>query len=263
MTNLQLPVFYAPNGKRWKRARFFAVSLSTIVVILIGIFFFSLYVTPFMPSFSIRAKPILSQNNGLPIPETTDSNNSPSQFQSNLSENGSRPLTVGFYVNYDDTSYASLKRNIEKIDWLSPEWVRLSDGDNPLVTEFDQKALDLIHKEKPQMPILPLVQNYKDEVWNSQILARQVATKESRQKLIDALTKMVEDNKFAGLTVDLEEVPLKSQANLFEFMKSLYATFHARGWLVAQAVPFDNPDWNYKAYADFSDYLMLMAYDEH
>ncbi len=263
MKNLQLPIFYAPNGKRWKRARLFAVSLSTIIIILIGIFFFSLYVTPFLPSFSIRAKTILSQNNDSPTPESVDSNEDSSQFQANLYDGGVRPLTVGFYVNYDDTSYASLKRNIEKIDWLAPEWVRLQDGDNPLVPDFDQKAIDLIRKEKPQMPILPLVQNYKDEVWNSQILARLVATKESRQKLIDALTKMVEDNKFAGLTIDLEEVPQKSQANLFEFMKSLYAAFHARGWMVAQAVPFDNPDWNYKAYADFSDYLMLMAYDEH
>lgn len=263
MTNLQLPVFYAPNGKRWKRTRFFAVSLSTIIAILIAIFFFSLYVTPFLPSFSIRAKSILSQNNGSVVPEDIDSNDNPSQFQPNLSERENRPTTVGFYVNWDDTSYASLKRNIEKIDWFAPEWIRLQDGENPLVLDFDQKALDFIHKEKPNMPILPLVQNYKNEVWNSQILARQVATKESRQKLIDILAKTVEDNKFAGLTVDLEEVPKASQANLYEFMKSLYAAFHARGWLVAQAVPFDNPDWNYKAYADFSDYLMLMAYDEH
>jgi cellulose synthase/poly-beta-1,6-N-acetylglucosamine synthase-like glycosyltransferase/peptidoglycan/xylan/chitin deacetylase (PgdA/CDA1 family)/spore germination protein YaaH len=263
MTNLQLPVFYAPNGKRWKRARFFAVFISVIIAILIGVFFFSLYVTPFMPSFSIRAKPILSQNNGPSLPAATDPNTTSGQFQPKLTENGNRPLTIGFYVNYDDTSYASLKRNIDKIDWLSPEWVRLQDGDNPLVLDFDEKALDLIRKEKPNMPILPLVQNYKDEVWSPQILARQVATKDARQKLIDALTKMVEDNKFAGLTIDLEEVPLKSQANLFEFMKALYAAFHVRGWMVAQAVPFDNPDWNYKAYADFSDYLMLMAYDEH
>jgi len=263
MTNLPLPVFYNPNGKRWKRTRIFAFSLSTFIAILIGVFFFSLYVTPFLPSFSIRAKPILAQNNTSPSVENFDSNETPSRFDSNLPPDGNRPTTVGFYVNWDDTSYASLKRNIEKIDWFSPEWIRLQDGDNPLILDFDQKALDLIHKEKSNMPILPLVQNYKDEVWNPQILARAVATKESRQKLIDTLSKTVEDNKFAGLTIDLEEVPMKSQANLFEFMKSLYEAFHARGLLVAQTVPFDNPDWNYKAYADFSDYLMLMAYDEH
>ena len=136
MTNLQLPVFYAPNGKRWKRARIFAVSLSTLVIILIGIFFFSLYVTPFLPSFSIRAKTILSQNNGLPAPAAVETSDNSSQFQASSSDGGEHPLTVGFYVNYDDTSYASLKRNIDKIDWLAPEWIRLRDGDDPLVLRF-------------------------------------------------------------------------------------------------------------------------------
>jgi cellulose synthase/poly-beta-1,6-N-acetylglucosamine synthase-like glycosyltransferase/peptidoglycan/xylan/chitin deacetylase (PgdA/CDA1 family)/spore germination protein YaaH len=264
MTNLQSPVFYAPNGKRWKRTRIFALSLSGFIVVLTGIFFFSLYVTPFLPSFSIRAKPIVSQNNSSQSSENADSSEMPTRFESNpATTNENRPTTVGFYVNWDDTSYASLKRNIDKIDWFSPEWIRLQDGEDPLVLDFDAKALDLIHKEKPGMPILPLVQNYKNEIWNPQILARAVATESSRRKLIDALTKTVEDNKFAGLTIDLEEVPPKSQNNLFDFMKALYETFHARGLLVAQTVPFDNPDWNYKAYADFSDYLMLMAYDEH
>lgn len=264
MTNLQTPVFYNPNGKRWKRARLLAFFFSTLIVGLTGIFFFSLYATPFLPAFSIRPRPVSAQNNLLPpTAENYDSNEMPSRPESNLSESGNRPTTVGFYVNWDDTSYASLKRNIEKIDWFSPEWIRLSDGDHPLILDYDRKALDLIRKEKPEMPILPLVQNYKDEVWNPQILARAVATKDARQKLIEALVKTVEDNKFAGLTIDLEEVPQKSQDDLFEFMKALYAEFHARGLLVAQTVPFDNPDWNYKAYADFSDYLMLMAYDEH
>ena len=32
---------------------------------------------------------------------------------------------------------------------------------------------------------------------------------------------------------------------------------------MAEAVPFDNPDWDYKAYANVTDYQMLMAYDQH
>ena len=46
-------------------------------------------------------------------------------------------------------------------------------------------------------------------------------------------------------------------------MQELHTTFAAKGLLVAQAVPFDDPDWNYKAYSAASDYLILMAYDQH
>jgi cellulose synthase/poly-beta-1,6-N-acetylglucosamine synthase-like glycosyltransferase/peptidoglycan/xylan/chitin deacetylase (PgdA/CDA1 family)/spore germination protein YaaH len=234
----------------------------TIVTILLASFLFSLFATPFLPFLSIRAKAILannsSQNNG-------DVSNTATESANPNIENSStpRPTSIGFYVNWDDTSYASLKRNIDKLDWFAPEWIRLKDGDDPLVRDFDQKALDLIHQEKPNMPILPLVQNYVNEQFNSEILAREVATPESRQKLINALVKTVEDNKFAGLTVDLEEVPRSSQNNLYQFMKELHATFQTHNWIIAQAVPFDNPDWDYKAYAQMTDYMMLMAYDEH
>lgn len=184
-------------------------------------------------------------------------------------DNGSqaRPLSIGFYVNWDDSSYSSLKRNLQQLDWLVPEWIRLGDakGNNgdPLVRDIDPKALDLIRRERPQMPILPLVQNYKNEEWNSDLLARAVNDEASRQNLVGALLRLVDENKFGGVTIDLEEVPATSQASLLRFMTELQAAFHEHNLLVAQAVPFDNPDWNYKEYAAVTDYLMLMGYDEH
>ena len=39
--------------------------------------------------------------------------------------------------------------------------------------------------------------------------------------------------------------------------------FAARKWIVAIAVPADDPDWNLTAYAAVTDKLFLMAYDEH
>lgn len=262
MKELQAPVFYEPRGRRWKRARILIILVSLTLAVFLTIFFGSLFYSPALPDFSIRSNKIVAQSgdSGEDAPVSNDATTPANLVNNNLAH----PVTVGFYVNYDDTSYASLKRNMDKIDWLAPEWIRLGGNDSaPLIMDYDQKALDLIHKEKPSMPILPLVQNYKDEVWNSDILAAAVATEQSRQKLIAALAKTVEDNKFAGLTIDLEEVPKASQANLFEFMKEISAAFHERGWKIAQAVPFDNPDWNYKEYASISDYLMLMAYDEH
>ena len=46
-------------------------------------------------------------------------------------------------------------------------------------------------------------------------------------------------------------------------MQELHSTFAAKNLLVVQAVPFDDPDWNYKAYSAANDYLILMAYDQH
>ena len=178
--------------------------------------------------------------------------------------NEGKPLAIGFFVNWDDSSLASLRQNINNLDWVVPEWIRLSGDENaPLVLDIPDDALEFIQTTKPDMPVLPLLQNYKDEKWNSDILLRTISTESQRQKLIASLLQTIEKYKFGGLTIDIEEVPQSAQTNLFTFMRELRAEFQTRGLILAQAVPFDNPDWNYKAYASVTDYLMLMAYDQH
>src|SRR6185369_6645240 len=175
-----------------------------------------------------------------------------------------RPIAVGFYVNWDFSSYTSLKQNIDQLDWVVPEWIRLSGEDqDPLVLDIDGKALDLVHQRRPEMPILPLVQNYKNEQWNSDVLVRSISTEEQRRKLITSLLDVVAKNGFGGLTIDIEEVAASSQTNLYIFVDELHQEFRDRNLILAQAVPFDNSDWNYSAFANITDYLMLMAYDQH
>ncbi len=177
-----------------------------------------------------------------------------------------RPLSVGFFINWDESSYESLKRNLDHLDWVIGEWSHLQkvpDGANPLATDVHIPALNWIRLNRPQTRILPMVQNVIDEKWQGDLLARSIADEPHRQLLINSLTSFVQDNKFAGICVDFEEPPAAAQPNLLTFMQELHATFAARGLVVVQAVPFDDPDWNYKAYSAASDFLILMAYDQH
>src|SRR5215213_418487 len=174
-----------------------------------------------------------------------------------------RPLSVGFFINWDESSYESLKRNLDHMDWVVAEWSHLQDDANPLATDVHIPALNWIRLTRPEVRILPMVQNVMNEKWQGDLLARTIADEPHRQNLIRSLTSFVEDNKFAGICVDFEEPPPSAQANLLTFMQELHSTFVAKNLLVVQAVPFDDPDWNYKAYAAASDYLILMAYDQH
>ncbi len=174
-----------------------------------------------------------------------------------------RPLAIGFYVNWDDSSYESLKRHLDQLDQLVPEWLWLQAGDQPLVSEIDPRALDMIHNRRPDLPIIPMIHNMKDGEWEPQTLARQIADEASRSRLVNELARFVDDNHFQGVCVDFEGAPGASQKNLLAFMRQLHEEFNRRNWTVMQVVPFDDPDWNYRAYAAASDYLMLTAYDEH
>nr|HQU84290.1 polysaccharide deacetylase family protein [Pyrinomonadaceae bacterium] len=279
-------IFFDAKGKRRRYTSRIGLLIGFAALILIGIFVTSLFKTPIIPQLHLKPSPNSVneyskdyQKNAQEIAKDEDTKRkkvkeekikkSEAFFASNpqptpISKSNGKPLAIGFYVNWDDSSYTSLKRNYEQLDWLVPEWIRLSgDSNNPLALDIDQKAVDLIRQEKPSMPILPLVQNYKNEQWNSAILSKAIETEESRQNLINSLLKTVNENKFGGITIDLEEVPSGTQSNLYKFMVALHQRFAENNLIVAQAVPFNNPDWNYKSYSDVTDYLMLMAYDQH
>ncbi|HEV7642640.1 MAG TPA: glycosyltransferase [Pyrinomonadaceae bacterium] len=290
------PVFFDSKGKRGRifKVTWLIITLASTVLFLF--FALSLLINPFLPE--VKLKPVYpalanAKPNLLELPPTSRHEAQLKQItqkvktekitrqkrieqaraqraqidpakQAALLKTPDHELAIGFYVNWDDSSYISLKRNIDRLDWLVPEWIRLSGDENsPLVLDFDQNAIDYIQQKKPSMPILPLVQNYKNEEWNSGILAQAIGSEAARANLINSLLDTVQKNKFGGLTIDLEEVPESSQADLFTFMTELHQAFGEKGLLLAQAVPFDNPAWDYPAYAKVNDYLMLMAYDQH
>jgi spore germination protein YaaH len=179
---------------------------------------------------------------------------------------GSKPLAIAFCINWDESSYASLQRNLNHLDWLVPQWVHLQDpagSAGPIGTELDPPALDLIRETRPQIRIFPMVQNLVNDQWNSDYLVRSLADEQSRQRLVSALTTFVDQYKFSGVCIDFEELPTASQPNLLKFMQTLHAAFQVRNLVVMQAVPFDSEEWDYKQYAAANDYLMLMAYDQH
>jgi cellulose synthase/poly-beta-1,6-N-acetylglucosamine synthase-like glycosyltransferase/peptidoglycan/xylan/chitin deacetylase (PgdA/CDA1 family)/spore germination protein YaaH len=296
------PVFYDPLGRRWRTVRRTYLALGIAVTAITAIFIASVLVNPLLPRLNLRPlqnlpqtyrikpqPPAVLQNPSeakakkaqeelkkaylqtravparrseltpiVPAPATTPLP-APASFTA-------KQLAIGFYINWDESSYTSLERNLDHLDWVVAQWAHLvdaKDGSSPLGIELDAKALNLIRERRPQTSIIPMVQNLSDEKWEKDLLARAVADEGSRQRLIAALSQFVEQNKFAGLCVDFEEPTSQTQPNLLRFMQELHAAFQSRGWVVVQAVPFDDAEWNYREYSAATDYLMLMAYDEH
>jgi peptidoglycan-N-acetylglucosamine deacetylase len=174
-----------------------------------------------------------------------------------------KPLTVGFYVNWDESSYASLKKALPDLDWVIPEWMWLHGPDMLLSTEPDRKSLDLIRRTAPQTSILPMLQNAWDGNWDGNGLAHLLADPARRGARLSEIITFLETNAFQGLTIDFERVPKHAQASLREFVRETHDAFKTRGLTLAIAVPFDDPEWDYRALGKLADYLILMAYDEH
>ena len=174
-----------------------------------------------------------------------------------------RPLAIGFYVNWDDTSYPALKRALPKLDWVLPSWLSLEGPNLTFKRTLDDKALTLVRETRPGVPILPVIQNEANNDWNGPGLQELLADSARRTALEHEIVAFLAANKLQGIVVDFEEVPQGAYADLGTFLSELSATFAPRGWIVVQAAPYDDDSWPYARFAKVIDYTMLMAYDEH
>ena len=174
-----------------------------------------------------------------------------------------RSLSIGFYVNWDDNSYPALKRVLPHLDWVIPSWLSLDGPAMELKADVDDRVLKYIQTTKPNIPILPMIQNAVEGKWDGPGLAKLLADPSARAARLDDIIAFIEANKFQGLTIDFEEVPPKSQKDLQAFLSEMSQAFTARGLAIVLATPFDDENWPYATYAKIADYLVLMGYDQH
>jgi peptidoglycan-N-acetylglucosamine deacetylase len=180
-----------------------------------------------------------------------------------LRSSTNRSLSIGFYVNWDDNSYPALKRALPHLDWVIPGWLSLDGQANALKPDIDDRALKYIQDTKPNIPVLPMVQNMVDGKWDTAGLAKMIADPAARAARINDIINFLETNKFQGLTVDFEEVSSKSHKDLQAFLTELSSALTAHGMVMVLSVPFDDDSWPYATYAQIADYMLLMAYDQH
>ena len=189
----------------------------------------------------------------------------PARVPAVLKPQAGRALAIGFYVNWGssaDASFSSLKRNLPRLDWVIPSWLTLDGPDLNFKPNLDQRSLTYMRTRKPDVAILPMLQNASAGHWYGPELGRLLADPARRTALLNQLMDFLTANKLQGVTVDFEDVQAADHKNLEAFLTEMSAAFAPHGWIIAQAAPFDDDSWPYQAYANIVDYTVLMAYDE-
>lgn len=173
-----------------------------------------------------------------------------------------RPLIIGFHAAWDPHSFASLKTALPQLDWIVPSWLTL-DGNLAVRSAIQTDVLDYVRPAKPSAKILPMLQNFHDGVWDGNRVAQLVADPERRTRTVSVLLQFVTRHRLHGVVIDFENIPADAHRDFVALLTELRNAFSRHQLIVAVAVPFDSPDWDYPVYAGASDFLMLMAYDQH
>jgi len=266
-------VFYDSKKLRWRYSKRMLVATAVFLIAVFGTMMASFFINPNLPSLDLQ--PPKSQYRGVANVSNGQNNpiaTVPTKFSSGVSTTNSvnsniNTKILAFYVNWDDNSFTSLKKNLNTIDELMPEWLHL--GDNGSIIVDDQSKQDMamayIKQNKPNLPIAPLINNYNSDTdqWDVDRLSTMLSSPDLRAKLIGDSLSFVQNNGLTGISIDFESVPDAQQKNLVVFMQELYARFHPLGFEVSQNIPLDDATFDAKTLSQYNDFLILMAYDEH
>ncbi|WP_158914949.1 polysaccharide deacetylase family protein [Caulobacter sp. S45] len=261
MTNL---VFHDPSGRRARRAGFGVGLLLAALFAILGAFVATLAIAPSIPGVTF-ANPramhaldgrveVLSKHPAWtrPPPRVTGAHGS-----------RTHPLSIGFYVSWDDTSRESLTDHIGQLDIVSPQWVSLKGADGQIDPTTDVRADKLIAAAPHRPSVMPLVHNSDDKLWNGKLADRLLTSVPARHALIANLLALAKQRGYAGYVFDLENMSKVGLAAYPSFIAEANAAFQSSGREIWVTAPFDDSDWPLKALGQASDTLVLMAYDEH
>ncbi len=285
-------IFFDPDRKRWPRVRNSAFIGSLLLCLLLIFSLVTILVNPVLQTLKLpssSALPGVAHLRPAPLPSVvlpaSARQRALKQAEERLRAEKHRttlPIVthaatttnlvpdrakhIGFFVNWDDSSLTSLKQNLANLDVVIGEWLHLADATGTIRLDDpsrEQEAVSYIRLHKPDTRIVALINNYSGTEWQSDTLAQMLASPESRGKVISWISDFIERRHYDGVSIDFENIPETSQANLLAFMEAAYPAFHAHGWTLSMNVPFDNDSFDYEALAQVTDQLFLMAYDEH
>ncbi|MHB1921686.1 MAG: glycosyltransferase [Chitinophagaceae bacterium] len=170
-------------------------------------------------------------------------------------------IRAAFYVPWDPESYFSLRSHAGKINVVFPEWIFLNPANDSLETRIDPPALKVMRDST--ITILPMLSNFWGEDFNSGAVSKVIHSPQKTARLISQLILILKKYHFQGVNVDFEEVNETSNEFLTTFQRKLYQKLHQEKFLVTMDVPVLDEDYDYGALAQYNDYLVVMAYDQH
>ena len=257
-------VFHDPTGRRARKMRLFWGLLVALGAALIAAFFATLAVAPRLPIVTLKDPRALQALHAetahkikgrqhwtkIPHPRTASTGGA------------DKPISVGFYVSWDETSRESLSDHVNDLDVVSPQWIQLNGSGGQVDITSDPEARAIIAAAKKPPSIIPGVFNARNGVWDGAAADALLANPQAQQVLINNLVDQAQKRGFSGYVFDLENLSPASVQRYPTFIAKVQAALKPTGREVWVTAPFDE-SWPLKRLQAAADVVVLMAYDEH
>ncbi|MDB5417014.1 MAG: polysaccharide deacetylase [Phenylobacterium sp.] len=258
-------IFHDPTGRRARRMRLVWGLLVALGALLVAAFFATLATAPRLPVVTLkdpRALQALHAETAHKIKGRQNWTKIPHPRAPAGGGGPAAPLSVGFYVSWDESSRESLVDHVNDLDVVSPQWIQLNGSAGAVDITGDLEARAIIASAKKPPSIIPGIINARNSVWNGPEADALLANPKAQDTLINALVQQAQKRGFAGYVFDLENLSATSVQNYPVFLARARAALKPIGREVWVTAPFDE-NWPLKRLQASADAVVLMAYDEH
>ncbi|HEX7076705.1 MAG TPA: hypothetical protein VF226_21905, partial [Hyphomicrobiaceae bacterium] len=262
-------VFFDPKGRRGTILKLVTWALGSTAAFISACLAFSVFDTPILPEvkFALQANQLR--------PAAIFSGPLSDQIAVELGHRRTVPagisesiLRYGFFNHWDESSFASLRENADKLDVLVPEWLHLAGADGD-ISHDDQRREDHVRlwlkKTARHLKVLPLVNNFDPArgLWDGEGVKALLESPEARAKLTRNLLSYVQDGGFAGIVIDFKSLPDDAVGAYVGFLDELHDAFSAVNLEVGAVLPAYEERFGAEDLSAVTDRIILLAYDDH
>ena len=292
MTTGRTQIFHDSSGKRWqfiKRLLFW----STIIISIGGTAF--LLTLLFMPMSPLSVKYRYNLKKSvfhLPNREHAEREFVAAKVKSELRKQISlekhntklrskidhNPITVGFYVNWEDPSYTSFRNHVDDLTYVMPEWLALTPDGQSFTSRWSKATNDPLMEKvarEHKVPIIPMLDNISGGLFKWEPMRALLSNTGMQNILAGKLVDYLKMHDYAGINVDLEPpyqdikpADTLSTTKLVHdklpgFITILKQRFKQDGLLVTEDVPAEDESFDLTALSKPNDFIVVMLYDQH
>ncbi|HEY8005042.1 MAG TPA: polysaccharide deacetylase family protein, partial [Phenylobacterium sp.] len=261
-------IFHDPTGRRARRVRLMGGLVAAFIALMVAGFFATLAFAPRLPNLTLKDPQVLSAlhvETARKLKGKNQWSRIPHPRGATAAGGPARPLSVGFYVSWDESSRESLADHIDQLDVVSPQWIALAGADGSLSITSDAQARAIMAAAKRPPSILPQIFNYDHDrqAWNGPQADAVLANPKARAALIANLVGQAQKRGYAGYVFDFENLSEAGVRAYPGFIAQAKAALKPIGREVWVTAPFADDSFPMKALQAASDAVVLMAYDQH
>jgi cellulose synthase/poly-beta-1,6-N-acetylglucosamine synthase-like glycosyltransferase/peptidoglycan/xylan/chitin deacetylase (PgdA/CDA1 family)/spore germination protein YaaH len=273
-------IFLDPDGRRWPLFRRLALWVGVAIGIAVVLFIAAVWIRPAvrLPAEVRELKGQLKPAHAMPSLDlkaeswkryVTQSRAAQERLTTLYARRGesSKPdgaVRLGFYVDWDANSLASLHAHADQLTHVSPDWLTVEGVESALHAEPDPALSAFCHAHS--LKIVPTLRNMSGDLWQPEAVESLARARTDQQRSwAEHLSAKLIELGANGVLLDFHELDPGVQAQfttLFTTIADVMHPHHLKLWL---AVSMDDEFATYDlaALAPVVDHFVAILFDEH